>query len=118
MADTVEVNTPEVVEAPATPPLPEYALVKQAILGAISGDITPLNVVLVVTAAMNLLTKQSQLTGPAKKQLLLDVLSAVLVEQGMDDVDRQQIMYIVPGFIDQFAYVSSHSKNGNCCVIV
>ena len=96
------------------PPNPEFLLVKQAILSSLQGELTALNLAVVVTAAMKVLRKQSKLTGPQKKALLIEVLDSVLVEQGMDETERAQLMFIVPSLVDQLYSVGKEGLGGNC----
>ena len=114
-------TAPEDPPAPENPPPPppptEADILKQAILGAVSGKITPMNVGVCVTAAMKLLRKQSKLTGPEKKLLLVEVLEGILRDQDWTDEEIQQSMYILSGTIDQLAHVSKHGLGGKggCC---
>jgi hypothetical protein len=103
---------------PAPAPSPEFALVKQAILDSLQGELTALNLAVVVTAAMRVLRKQSKLSGPQKKALLIEVLDAVLTEQGMDDTERAQLMFIVPSLVDQLYSVGKQGLGGGCCSVL
>lgn len=100
---------------PAAPVSPEFDIVKQAILASMNGELSPLNLAVVVTAAMNVLKGKKKLTGPQKKALVIEVLDTVMAEQGLEEQERAQLMYIVPSLIDQLYAVG---KGGNCCTLL
>lgn len=89
---------------------------RDAIMESLHGDITPLNIAVAITAGMNLLNRKKKLTGPQKKQLLMQVLDTLMTQQGMDEKERAQLNFIIPSLIDQFHTVAK--GKGACCSIL
>lgn len=114
MTDTTPAPVPAVPAAPTVSL--EFGLVRDSIMAAIHGDLTPLNIAVAVTAGMNLLNGKKKLSGPEKKQLLLQVLDSIFIEQGMDEAERAQLNYIIPSLIDQFHSVAKGGKQ--CCIVL